>query len=285
MQIKSMVSIFKASLYHWKNHRASRMGASLSYYAIFSIAPLLMLVLIFIGSLLGDAYTQRVIVEQVRILINAQTAGFIQSILIGLGEMKINFLTIIVSIGTLLLGVVGVFYELKNSLDDLWDTRQTEKETKGWRYFFSSRLLSLSIIPILGFLFIMSIVFSEFLNFVSGYSPIFAKVAYLFQIGTFVFSFFVLSFLFIFIYRFLPKRKLPWRELFRGGLITALLFMFGKLIIGLYTTKLAGTSIFGAAGAFAVLLLWIYYSAQIFLFGASLTYVYSKRYGHLKDNI
>lgn len=280
-----MVSIFKASLYHWKNHRASRMGASLSYYAIFSIAPLLMLVLIFIGSLLGDAYTQRVIVEQVRILINAQTAGFIQSILIGLGEMKINFLTIIVSIGTLLLGVVGVFYELKNSLDDLWDTRQTEKETKGWRYFFSSRLLSLSIIPILGFLFIMSIVFSEFLNFVSGYSPIFAKVAYLFQIGTFVFSFFVLSFLFIFIYRFLPKRKLPWRELFRGGLITALLFMFGKLIIGLYTTKLAGTSIFGAAGAFAVLLLWIYYSAQIFLFGASLTYVYSKRYGHLKDNI
>jgi membrane protein len=244
-----------------------------------------MLVLIFIGSLLGDAYTQRVIVEQVRILLNAQTAGFIQSILIGLGEMKINLLTIIVSIGTLVLGVVGVFYELKNSLDDLWDTKRIEKETKGWRYFFSSRLLSLSIIPILGFLFIMSIVFSEFLNFVSGYSPIFAKVAYLFQIGTFVFSFFVLSFLFIFIYRFLPKRKLPWRELFRGGLITALLFMFGKLIIGLYTTKLAGTSIFGAAGAFAVLLLWIYYSAQIFLFGASLTYVYSKRYGHLKDNI
>jgi len=278
-----MFFILKASLYHWKNHRASRMGAALSYYAIFSIVPLLMLVLIFIGPLLGNDYIQTAVVGQVHTLINYQSADFIQSIMTGLSEIKFNFFTILVSIITLIVGIVGVFYELKNSLDDLWDTNQSKKDTKGWKYFFSSRLLSLSVIPILGFLLIISLVFSEFISFISGYSPIFAKMTYLFQIGTYVFSFFVLSFLFSFIYRFLPKRKLPWRELFRGALVTTILFMLGKFAIGIYTTKLVGTSIFGAAGAFIVLLIWMYYSVQIFLFGASLTYVYSKQYGHLKN--
>ena len=93
----------------------------------------------------------------------------------------------------------------------------------------------------------------------------------------------MLNFLFTFIYRFIPKRKLPWRELVRGAFVTTVLFMLGKFIIDIYITELAGTSVFGAAGAFAVLLLWVYYSVQIFLFGASLTYVYSRRYGHLKN--
>ncbi len=283
MQVKSIISVFKASLYHWQNHRATRMGAALSYYAIFSIVPLLMLVLIFIGPLLGNSYIQTAIVGQVHTFINAQTADFIQSILKGLSETKFNFLTILVSIITLIVGIVGVFYELKNSLDDLWDTNQLGKDTKGWKYFFSSRILSLSIIPILGFLLIISLVFDELLSFISGYSPILAKMTSLFQIGSFIFSFFVLSFLFTFVYRFLPKRQLPWRELFRGALVTTVLFMLGKFAIGIYTAELVGTSIFGAAGAFIIMLLWVFYSAQIFLFGASLTYVYSRRYGHLKD--
>ena len=259
------------------------MGAALSYYAIFAIIPLLMFGLIIIGSYLGNEYVQMAIVSQVRILTNVENANFVQSIMTSLSQTKFNLLAIIVSIGTFIVGTVGVFYELKNSLDDLWDTKQTTKETKGWKYFLSSRLLSLSIIPILGFILIVSLVFSAFLSFISGYSYIFAKMTYLFQVGTFIFSFFVLSFLFTFIYRFLPKRKLPWRELVRGAIVTAILFMFGKYIIGIYITKLAGTSIFGETGAAVVLLLWVYYSVEIFLFGASLTYVYSRRYGHLKD--
>ena len=283
MQTKSVISIFKASLRHWNNHRAARMGAALSFYTIFSIVPLLMLMLVIIDPFLGKGYIQTAIVEQVRLLINYQSADFIKSILTGLNETKFDFFAIITGIGTLIAGSVGVFYELKNSLDDLWDTYESEKETKGWKYFFSSRLLSLSIIPILGFLLLMTLVFSALLSFISGYSPIFAQLTSLIQIGTFIFSFFVLNFLFIFIYRFLPKRKLPWRELVRGAFVTTILFILGKYIIGIYIQNLAGTSAFGAAGAFAILLLWIYYSVQIFLFGASLTYVYSKRYGHLKN--
>ena len=283
MQVKTIISVFKVSFYHWQNHRASRMGAALSYYTIFSIIPLLMLALVVIGPFLDHSYMETAIIGQVRTLINPESANFIQSILIGLSETKFNLFAIFIGISTLVAGTVGVFYELKNSLDDLWDTKEVSKEVRGWKYFFSSRLLSLSMIPIFGFLLMISLVFSELLNFISGYSPIFAKMTFLFKIDTFVFSFFVLNFLFIFIFRFLPKRKLPWRELVRGSLVTTILFALGKFAIGIYITELAGTSFFGTAGAFVVLLLWVYYSVQIFLFGASLTYVYSRRFGHLKN--
>jgi membrane protein len=283
MKLKSIISIIKTSFSHWQNHRASRMGAALSYYAIFSIVPLLMLALVVIGPISGNEYIQTAIVEQVHTLINAQSANFIQSLLITLSQIKFNFFTIIISIGTLIFGALGVFYELKNSVDDLWDTKQSVREIKSWKYFFSSRLVSLSMIPIFGFLLIISLFFSGLISFISGYSPIFAKMTYLYQVGSFIFSFLVLNFLFTFIYRFLPKRKLPWKELIRGSFITTVLFMIGKSVLSLTITQLAGASIFGATEAFVVLLLWVYYSVQIFLFGASLTYVYSRRYGHLKE--
>lgn len=283
MKLKSIISILKDSFSHWRSHRAPRMGAALSYYTIFSIVPLLTLFLVVIGSFLGNSYIQAAIVGQVHTLVNDKTADFVQSILVGVSEIKFNFFTILVGLITLLVGTLGVFYELKNSLDDLWDTNELGKEPKGWKYFFSSHLLSLSMIPILGFLFITFLVFSTLMSFISGYSTVFANMTYLFQISTFIFSFFILNFLFVFIYRFLPKRQLPWRELIRGAFITTILFMVGKFFISIYLEKLAGTSIFGAASAFIILLLWVYYSVQIFLFGASLTYVYSRRYGHLKN--
>ena len=283
MQIKKIISLLKNSLFHWESHRAQRMGAALSYYAIFSIIPLLTIVLMIVGSFLDNNYLQTAIVEQTRTFSNIQNADFIKSIIIGISETKFNFFTVLITLSTLIVGALGVFYELKNSLDDLWDTVQSKKEARSWKYFFSSRLLSLSIIPILGFLLVISLVFSALLSVISEYAPILTQTTSLFQIVTFIFSFFVLNFLFIFIYRFLPKRKLPWKELVYGSLITTVLFIIGKFIIGLYITEFARTSIFGAAGAFVLLLLWVYYSVQIFLFGASLTYIYSKRYGHLRD--
>jgi len=282
MQLKSAVSIFKTSFYHWQSHRASRMGAALSYYAIFSIVPLLMLILAVIGSFLGNIYTQKAIVQQVGLLINHQTADYIQTIISGLSETKFDLFAIIVSIGTLIIGALGVFYELKNSLDDLWDSKQITKEKKSWRYFFSSRLLSLTMIPFLAFLLIVSLFFSALISFISGYSHIFAEITSTFQLGNFVISFFILTTLFTFIYRFLPERKLPWKELVRGALVTTVLFILGKYIIGIYLSDLAGSSFFGATEAFVVMLLWVYYSVEIFLYGASLTYIYSRRYGHLK---
>ena len=283
MKISETISLIKDSLTHWSNHRAPRMGAALSYYTIFSIIPLLTLVLIIIGPLLDQTSLQEGIVMGTRNVMGRQGADFIQSLLSGITEIKFGLTTILINAVTLIAGTLGVFYELKNTLDDLWDVNPLLKKTRGWKYFFSSRILSLSMIPILGFLFLISLVFSAVLSYLAGYSPLLASMTYLFQVGTIAFTFFLMTFLFAFIYRYLPNRKLPWKELLRGAFVTALLFMLGRFVIDLYISHFDATSVFGAAGAMVVLLLWIYYSAMIFLFGASLTYVYSKRYGKLKN--
>ncbi|MBK5215515.1 MAG: YihY/virulence factor BrkB family protein [Candidatus Pacebacteria bacterium] len=275
MQSNSITSIFKISFNHWRNHRSARMGAALSYYTIFSIVPLLMLLLIISRPFLANDYIQTAIVEQVSSLVNIKTADFIQSILVGLSNIKFNFLMTITGIGILILGTVGVFYELKSSLDDLWDTRQPQTETKNWKYFFSSHFLSLSMIPILGFLLAVSVFFSLFLGFISGYSSVFNDTTLLFHIVSFIFSYFILSCLFVFVFRFLPRKKLPWSDLIKGAMVTTILFIVGKVIISFYLSKISGVSFFGAAEALAILLLWIFYSVQIFLFGASFTYIYS----------
>ena len=284
MQFKSIISIVKTSILHWQSHRAARMGAALSYYTIFSIVPQLILILFLIGPILGNSYIQEEVVKQVQLIVNTQSANLVQSILIGINEVKFNLYTIIIGIGMLIMGTLGVFYELKSSIDDLWDTNKFQKEKRGWRQYFLSHLLSLSMIPILGFLLLISILFSSILSYLSGYSKFLLETTLLYQILSFGFSFIILSFLFTFIYRFLPVRKLPWRELIRGAIVTSVLFLIGKFLIGLYITHLSGVSLFGAAEAFIILLLWVFYSVQIFLFGASFTYIYSRRYGHLKQD-
>ena len=171
MQTKSAVSILKTSFNHWQEHRASRMGAALSFYTVFSIVPLLMLILVIINPFLGKGYIQDAIVEQIGIIINHQSAVFIQSILTGLNETKFDFFAVLIGFGTFIVAAVGVFYELKNSLDDLWDTKELKNETRSWKYFIFSRLLSLSIIPILGFLLIITLTFSSLLNYISFRLP------------------------------------------------------------------------------------------------------------------
>ena len=282
VKLHETFSLLKDSVIHWSRHRAPRMGAALSYYTIFSIIPLLTLVIIVIGPLLDHAYLQAGIVSEVRNVMGRQGADFVQSLLTGVTDIQFSLTAVIVSAGTLLAGTLGVFYALKNALDDLWEVNPSTRITRGWKYFFVSRIISLSVIPILGFLFLISLVFSSVLSFLASYSPYLADTTYLFQVGTVVFTFFVVTFLFTFIYRYLPNRRLPWRELLRGAFVTALLFMLGRFVINFYIAKFEVTSVFGAAGAFVVLLLWIYYSALIFLYGASLTYVYSKRYGKLR---
>ena len=282
MKLKAVPSLVKASFIHWYTHRSQRMGAALSFYTIFSIVPLLTIGIIVIGHILNQAYLQSAIIDQVRNLVGSEGAEFIQSILSSVTGLQFNLATIIVSAGTFLIGTLGVFYELKNSLDDMWDVDPSSKNMRGWKYFFSAHILSLSMIPILGFVFLVSLLFSAILSFVAGYSPALANLTFLIQAITIATSFLVMTGLFAFIYRYLPNRKLPWKELLRGAFVTALLFMLGKFVINFYISELAGTSAFGAAGAFVVLLLWVYYSAQIFLFGAALTYMYSKKYGRLK---
>jgi membrane protein len=168
--------------------------------------------------------------------------------------------------------------ELKNSMDDLWETPVKKRELHWFRTYISSRLVSLSVIPVFAVLLIVSLVFSTLLAFAGPSAEIWLKI------GNMAFLALVTTSLFAFIFRYMPGRKIPWKEVLSGAFATAILFILGKSIIGLYLAHFAGTSAFGTAGAFVLILLWIYYSVQIFFFGASMTYVWSRNYGYLKTH-
>ena len=277
---KSRLYLFlKDSYYHWSDHRASRMGAALSYYTIFSIIPLLSIIVLIAGASLGHAYIETQLVKQISSAIGPASAQFIDAILeasiAGAGGIIVSVISFVV----LIVGTLSMLRELRSSMDDLWDAPDDLKNTPWIKSYIVTRLISLSLIPVLVFLLIASMVFSALLSLAGPNATLFLKL------GTSVFSLVAASALFAFIFRFLPTRKLPWKEIAWGAFGTALLFLAGKYAIGLYLDTFAGTSVFGAAGAFVVILLWIYYSVQIFYFGASMTYVWSKKHGHLRSTL
>ena len=276
MSESSPIALLKESFAHYSSHRASRMGAAISYYAIFAIIPLLSLMIVIAGYSLGHAYVETELTRQIGNFIGMESAEFIRSALLASMNGGTGIIVSIVSGAILIVGTLSMLRELKDSMDDLWDATIPEKRARGWGYFIHSRLISLSIIPVLVVLLLISLLFSA----VVGIPSVNASV--LLRLGDTAFSLAAASFLFAFIYRYLPNRKLPWKEIVYGAVITAILFLVGKFLIGLYISEAAGASAFGAAGAFIIILLWVYYSAQIFFFGASMTYVWSRKHGHLR---
>lgn len=276
MTQKSAYAFIKESYCHWSDHRASRMGAALSYYTIFSIIPLLSLIVIIAGVSLGHAYIENELSRQIGAFIGPESGKFIRSLLEASLSAGTGIWVSIVSFVVLAVGTLGMLRELKNSMDDLWDAPSGSVDARWWKSYIAVRLISLSLIPVLVFLLIISMVASSLLAFAG------TDATFLLKLGTTGFGVVVTSLLFMFIYRYIPARKLPWNEIFWGAVATAFLFLAGKALIGLYLSRFAGVSVFGAAGAFIVILLWIYYSMEIFFFGASMTYVWSRKYGHLK---
>ena len=270
-------SFLKESYYHWSDHRASRMGAALSYYTIFSIVPLLSLIILVVGASLGHAYIQNELTTQIASAIGPESAEFIRSLLTSSATAGTTGLFVsIISVIVLAIGTLSMLRELRTSMDDLWNAPDEDARAPWLKNYVTARLVSLSLIPVLVFLVIMSMVFSALLSLAGP------NVTFILKLGNSLFSLVITTGLFAFIYRFLPTRKLPWKEILTGAFATALLFAVGKYVIGLYLGKFAESSAFGAAGALIVILLWIYYSVQIFYFGASMTYVWSRRHGHLK---
>lgn len=277
MTRKQIVSLLRQAVDHWVSHRASRMGASLAYYAVFSIVPLLSLVVVIAGASLGHAYIRTELGHEIGSMIGPESGEFIRSLLAA-GSEAPGVIASVVGFAVLAIGTLSMLRELKRSLDDLWDVSAERRFRKRWvRNYILAHLISLSLIPVLALLLILSLVFSSLLALAGPDAGIWIKL------GTTAFSVTITGLLFAFIYRYIPSRTLPWKEVAGGALATALLFLAGKAVIGFYLARYAGASDFGAAGALVVILLFIYYSVQIFFFGASLTYVWSRRYGYLKD--
>ena len=279
MYLRRLGSVLSKAANAWIDDHAQSMGAALSYYTVFSIAPLLLIAISVAGLVFGQDAAQGAVVDQLRGLIGQNGAQAIQDLLKNVSRPSSGIVATVVGLAVLVIGATSVFAELQDDLNRIWQV-PTRKKVSSWWAFLRTRLLSIGMIFAMGFMLLVSLAASAaFDAFAAWSTSALAGWEGLAHAVNFVVSFVLTTALFAMIYRFMPQATIEWRDVGIGALVTALLFTVGKTLIGLYIGKSALASGFGAAGSLAVLLAWVYYSAQIFLFGAEVTWAYAHAFG------
>jgi membrane protein len=280
--LTNLPTLLKLSYQGWKEDKASRLSAALAYYTIFSLAPLLVIIIAITALFWQRDVVQSQVMNQIEGLVGAEGRTFVSDLVTSASNPARGIFASIVGVVTLLIGALGVFNELHNALNTIWDVK--EEETQGFveavKKVIFSRLLSFTMILGIGFLLLVSLVISAGLSAMNetvGNAIPLSEI--LLQILNLVISIGVITVLFALMFKFLPDAEIAWRDVWLGAFVTALLFSLGKFLIGLYLGNSAVASSFGAAGSLVLLLVWIYYSAQILLFGAEFTQVYANNYG------
>jgi membrane protein len=257
----------------WLNDYAPSMGAALSYYSLFSLAPLLLMVITIAGLAFSADVARGAVVAQLDGLIGAEGAVAVEGLLKSASQPGHGLIAATVGIGTLLLGATSVFAELQSDLDRVWRVPAAARPSGIWG-LMRTRLLSFGLIVSIGFLLLVSLVISAGLTaFGTWYGALFPGRVIALEIVNQLVSLALVTVLFATMYRVLPSVHVAWRDVWRGGCVTAILFTIGKFLIGLYLGKAGVTSGFGAAGSVVVLLVWVFYSSQIFLLGAEFTWI------------
>jgi membrane protein len=278
MKLKSGFTLLKDSFAGWQEDQALTLGAALAYYTIFSLAPLLLVVIAVAGLVFGRDAVQGQVVGQIRGLVGAQGAQEVQTMIANAGKMGHGWIAALVGGGAILLGASGVFLQLQSSLDQIWGVRQ--RPGQGIKGLVRARFLSFGIVVGIGFLLLVSLVVSATLAALSSLTGDLGPLAhFLMEILNNVVSFGVVTLLFALIYRVLPDAEISWREVWIGAAATSLLFTIGKALLGLYLGSSSVASAYGAAGSLVIILLWVYYTTQIVFFGAELTKVYALHRG------
>ena len=251
-------------------------GAAIAYFTVFSIAPLLIIVVAIAGMVFGHDAAQHAIVGQLGGLMGGQTAEALQSMIQSASDPSAGTIATMVGIGTLLLTASGAFGEIQSSLNTIWKA----EPRAGFFRLVRARLAGLGLVITLGFLMLVSLVVSAGLTALDVYLKRAFPTAHVVMLPmNFVISLGLISFLFAAVYKILPDKPIAWRDVAVGAVATALLFTIGKSLIGLYIGSSNVASSFGAAGALILILVWVYYSAQIFLLGAEFTRAYAVRHG------
>jgi membrane protein len=281
MQNKNIVSVLSCTVSEWFEHRASSMGAALAFYTLFSLAPILVLVLAIAGWFYGPQAAQGQLFAELRGLVGAQGAEAIQLVLAGARNKEEGRLATMAAGALLLFGATSVFAELKASLDAIW---QVPPLTRGTAWdVIRTRLLSFGMILVLAFLLMVSLVVSALLTLLGKFwGSHWGDAGMVLSALNYVIGFVVISALFGAIFKLLPRIKLSWHDVTIGAMGTAALFSLGKYLIGAYIGNSGVTSSFGAAGSMIALLLWVYYSAQIFFLGAEFARQYALQLGSLR---
>ncbi len=278
MRLRDTPGLLKETFQAWSDDKAPKMGAALSYYTVFSLAPLLMVVIAIAGLVFGRDAARGRIVGQLSGLLGREAAQLVETMIARASEPTAGIVAAAIGLSTLLLGATGVLMELHDDLNIVW--KVTIKPGRGIKGMLRDRLLSFGVVLAFGFLLLVSLVLSAGLAAMGDrlrhLIPGWLVVAYLLNYGV---SLVVVAALMATLFVLLPDVKIAWRDVWVGSLITSILFHLGKLLIGLYLGKAGVASPFGAAGSLALLLVWIYYTSQVFLFGAELTRVYTHRFG------
>lgn len=278
LSAKSLFGLVKESFREWQTDGALDLGAALAYYAIFSLAPLLLVVIGVAGLVWGREAVQGQLVSQLQGLVGEQGGQAIQTMIANAGKHGSGVIATIVGVVTILFGATGVFVQLQTSLDRIWNVEP--KPGGGIWGFVKTRILSLGMVLGIGFLLLVSLVVTTAVSAIGTWATnLLPGAKVLLEGTTFVLSFALITLLFAMIFKVLPDARIGWRDVWIGAAATALLFTLGKFLIGLYLAKSSVASTYGAAGSLVIVLLWIYYSSQILFLGAEFTQVYASHYG------
>ncbi|WP_082702646.1 YihY/virulence factor BrkB family protein [Pseudacidovorax intermedius] len=283
MTFKQLFSLCKKAVVAWSDDFAPSMGAAISYYTLFSLAPLLVIVIAVAGALFGREAVQGEIVGQLSGLIGREAAIAVQGLIRSASEPGKGLVAGMIGVGVLIVGATTVFAELQSALDRIWHVPQSAKPQGVWSVL-RARVLSFGLILGLAFLLMVSLLVSAFLAAMGSWvGALLPGWELLLQLLNIAISFAIMTLLFAMIYKFMPTTRIAWRDVWVGAAVTSMLFQIGKTAIALYLGRSGMTESFAAAGSLVVLLVWVYYAAQIFLLGAEFTKVYALEHGSVAD--
>ncbi len=279
---RHLSELFKTAALKWMQDYAQSMGAALAFYTLFSIAPLLLIVISVAGMAFGAEAARGELFDQLQGMLGAQGALAVQGLLESVGRPAESVMA--TAFGTVLLfvGATSVFAELQDAFDRIWRAPPRTGASSWWG-LLRARLLSFGLIFGIGFLLMVSLAFSAGVAALSRlWGPVFREWATIAEALDVAISLLLSTAVFAMIYKSMPRAEVAWKDVWIGAVVTALLFLAGKFLIGAYIGRSGISSVFGAAASLVVVLLWVYYSAQIFLFGAEFTWAYSYRFGSHK---
>lgn len=278
IQAHEMWALLKQTFAEWSEDKVPRLGAALAFYTALSIAPLLVISLRLAAFFFGDDAARGEIQRQMQSMIGDQGAEAVQAMLENANRPNTGGIAMGLSLVTLLFGASGVFGQLQDSLNTIWEVKP--KPRRGLWGFVRDRFFSMAMVMGVAFLLIVSLIVSAVLAFMGGYELSWLSDFKVLSQGlNLLISLSVFTGIFAMMFKYLPDVKIAWKDVWLGAAMTALFFTMGKFVIGLYLGQSSFASSYGVAGSLIVLLVWVYYSSQIVFFGAEFTQVYANRYG------
>jgi membrane protein len=276
-----MWSTLKLAVANWFRHRSTRLGAALAYYSVFSLGPLLLIVTSVAGLFLGADDVRSALSGQFRTLLGESGSQAIEAMLKGAGSAQSGRVTAIAGVVLFIVAALGVVVQLKDALNTIWEAK--EPDEAGLLWYVKTYVASAAGVLALGFLLAVSLVVSTVLAALSTWLGVSSDTAMVWEVVNFIASLAVLTLLFAMLFKWFPDTDVKWTHVWPGAFATAFLFSIGKMVIAWYIGSQGLESTYGAAASLVVLLVWVYYSAQIVLFGAELTYAWSLTSARKKD--